>query len=189
MACFNIFPSKERSEENLMSCLEPLKNCRTNSWLQKGAFRKNPSTWAIKSKIGVDKKSNTLWHFLESKAPRSSYKRQNNKINPQKDFHNLENLNHEIQNASQQASIWKSKTKSEISWEKMPINLLRKNFKKKEWLASDLWVKGGTHFVYSFTDYFSQTILCKMDLISPPIEWCSLSLEEGIELGEVQQIA
>jgi hypothetical protein len=29
----------------------------------------------------------------------------NAKINPQKDFQNLENLNHEIQNASQQASI------------------------------------------------------------------------------------
>ncbi len=41
---------------------------------------KNPSTCAIKSKIGVDKKSNTLWHFLESKAPQSSYKCQDNKI-------------------------------------------------------------------------------------------------------------
>jgi hypothetical protein len=83
---FNIFPSKERSEQNLMNPLEPLKNCRTNSGLQKGALRKNPSTCAIKSKIGVDKKSNTLWHFLESMAPQSSYNSQNNKINPQKGF-------------------------------------------------------------------------------------------------------
>ncbi len=128
-----------------MACLifsPPKKEVKKTSWIlwslwriveqivdsKKGPLEKNPSTCALKSKIGVDKKSNTLWHFLESKAPQSSYKCQNNKINPRKDFHNLENLNHEIQNASQQASIWKSKTKSEISWEQMFINLLRKTF-------------------------------------------------------------
>jgi hypothetical protein len=45
--------------------------------------------------------------------------------------------------------------------------LTKKNLSQKEWLASDLWVKEGTHFVGSFTDYFSQTILGKMGLISP----------------------